>query len=536
MRDTSPRGDMLPNDLALSPNGRLIAYSRGRELRIRDVATQSDTLLLRGAVHTFMWSPRGDAILMGFRPTPADNRSVWAVQVDSLTGRMIEPIHHVSPLPINHAPIYSPDEQWVAFAEAIDGTASTALVVVPAQGGEARTLAVGPDIKDVRWTPDGRGVYFALFTDSSTSRRELRRIPRDSGPMVFVDTVRYAGNAFRDPATGRVAAYLETPPDISISDWATRATIAGVRERHPRGMQIVSLATGARRDAIDTTAEAGPSAWFTGSDRIASLVRERGRTSIVVSSVNGVALARIPIVRAPPPTTAPSTLALRVSPDGRYAAFVGESGETIELVDLRSRKQRTLTAVFGNARAPEGKGISDISWSPDSRHVRYIAGVWTPSWREARDARLDGTDVLIRRYSSTDIRPGPGTVLSPDGRETATIVRASRASGSASIALRSANDSTVRSIALTFHPLPTLDWYPDGRHILVLGRLQPGGVVNAYEVDLNTGTARGIVTTHSRRVDNLVSISPDGRYLAITNARVSTAQLLRLDYPIATAP
>ena len=62
IRDTTLNGSLMPQEAALSPRGTLIAYTTWDDLRIWNVRTHSNRVVLKGDSEGIVWSPAGDAI------------------------------------------------------------------------------------------------------------------------------------------------------------------------------------------------------------------------------------------------------------------------------------------------------------------------------------------------------------------------------------------------------------------------------------------------------------------------------------------
>src|SRR5206468_2607776 len=140
-----------------------------------------------------------------------------------------------------------------------------------------------------------------------------------------------------DAMTLRATAIFDVPRGISITDWSSRDAIAGVRLSRPRGLRIINLDDGRTRDLTGLDGEVGIPDWFAGGTKLAFIERRADKLSLVTMNADGSAR------RAYTFTTPPrfdgvglGDARLQVSPDGNYAAFLGESRETLEFLDLRS--------------------------------------------------------------------------------------------------------------------------------------------------------------------------------------------------------
>jgi hypothetical protein len=78
----------------------------------------------------------------------------------------------------------SPDGRYVATVSREAAAKATAVVLIPAGGGEPRDLIRATELSEVRhvmWAPDSRSVYFRKRVSTAESRAELWRVAIDSG-------------------------------------------------------------------------------------------------------------------------------------------------------------------------------------------------------------------------------------------------------------------------------------------------------------------------------------------------------------------
>jgi len=121
-------------------------YRRGQEFGPAQAQPEGNLVLFRS--HRSGWLNYWVVPLEGGEPRP-----IWAEEAD-----------HNSQKPFRGYAEWSPDGRFVAFTSNVDGT--HVLRVVPAEGGEARTL-VAPELGVVShpsWSPDGRRISYTLDT------------------------------------------------------------------------------------------------------------------------------------------------------------------------------------------------------------------------------------------------------------------------------------------------------------------------------------------------------------------------------------
>ncbi|MDT5059331.1 MAG: hypothetical protein QOF66_7697 [Mycobacterium sp.] len=591
---------VLPYEVALSPNGQLIAHygcanwSPTMCLRVWNTLTHEEVDLVTGPVHTYAWGRKGDVIVFQTHSGPLLYRgaelsrspAIWMMRLDSATGRPLEPPHLVASVSVNHGVFLSPNEQWIAFAQ-WHGSYVSSLTVVPAAGGTPRILASGVEVHSVRWSADGSALYFRAHSNSASRTATLYRTPLTGGGPVPIaemrpDPLNVGDGAWgvRDPATGRAVAYMAVPPAVETGEWEGlgawpgRHELAGVRYVRPRGLRIVSLASGKVRDLVDTTAEViGAPEWFA-DDRVAIIVRRDDRTALLTQYYDGRDARTYPLSHTG------NVNSLQISPDSRYAAFIGAGGGfgTVEVVDLASGQQRTLVTSaddFGSGSAPEGRGLGGLAWGDDSKNVFYISDIWTAT-PAVHELTLAGSDRTLRPlptfiYGSGPLsfpnpvgprfvefagarnfqgggavslvpidgalpkvvltQPALGGPLSPDRHTLAVQIASPNGQGGIQLKLISLDGSFERGLVLPFIALPGVKWHPDGQHLLVLGRPSAGGPVSVYSVPIN-GNPPSLVASIGSTREEALSVSADGRFMAVTVSGTPAATLLKLRYDV----
>ena len=132
------------------------------------------------------WSPGAQRIVFVSNreedPDATYREDVWVYRLNAGDGS--DPLLRLTDGPeTRSSPAFSPDGKSVAFLSATDGVyAISKLVVVPASGGEARSLTEDFDrsIRSFRYSPDGRYIYF-LYDDVGAGH--LARVRVDNGKI-----------------------------------------------------------------------------------------------------------------------------------------------------------------------------------------------------------------------------------------------------------------------------------------------------------------------------------------------------------------
>jgi Tol biopolymer transport system component len=163
---------------SLSPDGQQIVYQLSNEIRIFDIASQTDRFVFEtsaGGGPSF--SPDGKRIL--FQERIDDNTEICSVNIDGsgFTNITQSPSKDMTPA-------YSPDGSEIAFsANRAAGTTTFEIYVINSDGSEPRlvfgdrAMSVGPV-----WAPDGKSLLFANDREGGrTGNFELFSISLDGG-------------------------------------------------------------------------------------------------------------------------------------------------------------------------------------------------------------------------------------------------------------------------------------------------------------------------------------------------------------------
>lgn len=590
LRDTTLEGSQVPDEAALSPRGTLIAFNTDHDLRIWSTATHSSSILLNGWSESIVWSPAGDAIAFAHEDDQGNQEFIWTQRLNPTTGRAIGSPQRVSlSATTGNAGQFSPDGKLIAFPR-LDAGRRSSLVVVAANGGAERALASGFGVRRLRWSSDGSEIYYVASSDSARKTATLYRVALSGGASSTVHE--FSGNGdppaisadahlvgLPQPRTiegnsvvyadfsGKSIARIAYPGDVELSDWSGSYRVAGFRIVHPRGLRIVNVADGRSRELIDTTAEVIAAAWFADGRRIAAILVRDGRYALTTMNADGTNIRSLALAALPQHTydlPEPANARLQVSPDGRYATFLGHGRHSLELMDLTTGTQRTL------ARA---QFTLTPFWRADSKSIRYIRHEDSPSANETRgvhEVSLDGTDKIVRVLPRSKYPPiiwsydynavaawgaGASMIIPLDGKPDQVVARAPVHGGGAlsidrrtvalflgkdgvptrKLTLVSLPDSSQRDIDLPFLPFGPMRFSPDDRRTFIRGRDTAEGPMTIYSVPLDGGQPRAVATVDSRELAGVIELSPSGGSVLYSVAGTRRATFLALDFSDLTA-
>ena len=148
-------GGVLPYEVALSPNGRLMVYFGCASwttdicMMVWNTVTHEHHELVTGPVIPSLGG--GRATKSCFRPTSGlsaiaarsyrGSSAIWTIRLDSVSGEPMEAPHLVANAPVNHGVFFSPDQQTIAFAQ-WHGWYVSSVSVVPAAGARLESWRV----------------------------------------------------------------------------------------------------------------------------------------------------------------------------------------------------------------------------------------------------------------------------------------------------------------------------------------------------------------------------------------------------------
>jgi len=525
---------------AISPDGRWIAYSEGRFLRVRaaDGGPLVDLPAGEAQIRTIVWSPDNRTILAdGFQRqigwalydrVEGTRRPLWADR-DPLKGGKISDLRQ---------PSWSPDGRSIAAI--VNGRDAQELWTIAADGSSASAQRVAHRIAFPAWTP--RGEIACVTTADGRSRLTIPC----GGTIVKTDPdLDVYGSVAFSPDAGTVYLSLANPSG-TLDLWA--ASSSGGRAR-----RLTSFS----RDTYAPTVSSDGSVFF----KVQSY-----RTTVALAAASGGPSRALATFQSETPSWDPTGRLLgitygtwrRVVDDAHYPDIAQDAG-IIEVDPARPAAQASsvVHASMSEDQAlcwsPNGKWIafhshkdqSDDIWlrpaagETSPRRISFLgrgAEVGWPRWSpDGHWLLFDGASKSSHRsvmfVAGVDQETGQVTreavELSPAGAD-AEVSHAEWLADSAHIVViskegpgrhvittlaREGGDERVVHRFASEHDAPGLAVSPDGRHIAFIAPA-PDGFFQVFRMPLASGTPVQVTGDPSNKTQP--AWSPDGQQLAFT--------------------
>ena len=187
---------------------------------------------------------------------PGANRReqfVWVLPISATTGLAAQPERRVSTSP-GDVPAISPDGKWIAFARDDATGVGQSIVVAPTAGGNERVVAPAQPagIRHIRWTPDGKALYFGVNSPVPfTCAESCLSLARDAPGRASIRRVAIAGGAVTTVA-------LTNSPLLGLSPDGTMLVYGDTTKT---GRMLVSDAQGKRLDTLTLPSGQTPVGW-----------------------------------------------------------------------------------------------------------------------------------------------------------------------------------------------------------------------------------------------------------------------------------
>lgn len=355
------------------------------------------------------FSPSGDSVVFVWEGPHLDNLDLYRLEAGSS-----RPEHLTNHPRMDYSPAWSPDGKWIAFLRDLDGERS-AIVVMPAEGGQERTLTVvvSPPTsystfsvpgRSLCWMPDSttlvasdaiepgspHGLVSVRLQDGSIRRLTRGNGPRgDLSPQVSLDGSRVAflrggvaqtgaevwvAEISQDAGTLKRSRRLDlNRPWVDSIAWLAGATTLLVSAARtldgPREILRVELdRAGAVRSVEPLSLEGTEPAYSPARSRLLFVRHEVRRSSIWRLRMDSPTKVAAPPERIDVSTS--SNMDADISPDGSRVAFRSLRSGRPELWIASSE-----TAALKKAVELGAEGYGNPRWSPDGGALTFHARV-----------------------------------------------------------------------------------------------------------------------------------------------------------------
>jgi Tol biopolymer transport system component len=440
---------------AISPDGRWIAYSEGRFLRVRGVdgGPLADLPAGDAQIRNLAWSPDSRTVLAdGFR-TPngwalydrvdGTRRPLWADR-DPLSGAPVSDLRQ---------PSWSPDGRSIAAI--VNGRDGQDLWTIAADGSSASARHMAQRVAFPTWTPRGE-----IACVATTDGRARLTIPC-GGPVVRTDPDLdvYGSIAFSPDGATVYVTFANASGTLDL--WAAPA--AGGRAR-----QLTSFS----RDTYAPTVSAGGSVLF----KVQSY-----RTTVAVAAASGGPSRPLATFQSETPSWDPTGRLLgitygtwrRVVDDAHYPDIAQDAG----IIAVDPANPATQLSSIVHASVSEDQALC---WSPNGKWIAFH------SHKDQSDdvwLRPAVGDTPPRRISSLGRGAEAGWPRwSPDGKWLMFTAGASRTTHRPAMFVAGIDQVTgavtrdpvefsVRSVDVE---VSHAEWMPDSAHLVIIGKEGPG--------------------------------------------------------------
>ena len=420
---------------AISPDGRLVAYSAGNAARMRifirpvvggrTIPLSDDST----AVETHaQWSPDGTSLLFltrgGVSVAPALGGSSRPVVAQSRTARVM-------------SAAWSPDGNRIAFVR------GDSLFAVAVEGGEPHLVGAATSLHSCAWSPDDRWIacvsmnaesVFPGLTLGNIAPSAILLFPSSGGaPVQLVEPREFNQSPIWAPE-GRQLLFVSNrdgPGDVYAAAITASGHLRGALRRVTTGLGAISI----------------------------SLSGDAGHLAYAVYSARAN-IWSIPIPTGAPITDAQATQvttgnqvieAMRVSRDGRWLLYDSNlrGNADIYRIPIDGGEPEQLTSDPADEFAPD--------LSPDGRAVAYHS--WRTGTRDIEVKPLDGGPIdYLTATGAQESYP----VWSPDGQA---ILFYDQTVPFKLMLTRRTDDGGWTEPVPVAEPAVSGDWSPDGRRI-----------------------------------------------------------------------
>jgi Tol biopolymer transport system component len=415
LKKTQELPNVLPTDakveqLVITNDGQRTYYTTpAGDIWLYDHSSKTNSRVVTGNVWDVGVSPLRDALVYTRGGEIRQEEYLWLQPLDVKTGLASESPRRISEHTAD-VPSISPDGKWIAFARDDSTGVGQSVVVVPINGTDERVVAsaLPSSIGNIRWTPDGKALYFGVNQPVPfTCAESCLSIP-GGNPQV-------PGTIRRVSVDGGTVAVVATTgnPSPGLSPDGTKLVFADIKGNR---QVVVADASGRTLDTFALPSTQTLQGWSPDSRllTLASGVVRRLRTVALAVGSSRLLFETDGFVSG-----------LALSPDGKTVALLRSMDDRCEL--------RTMDAIDGTLRKAitlPDRGCGDsLTWTADQRQLLYtqyfppdrrpvitevdVASGQTKQLRDARPAELtwvlDSNAVIVAELSAAS---GPQRRLS----------------------------------------------------------------------------------------------------------------------------
>jgi Tol biopolymer transport system component len=519
---------------AISPDGRWVAYSEGRFLRVRPIGGGPLVDLPAGdaQIRHLAWHPDSRRILAGgelYEIVARTRQRVWP-NGGELSARDATDILRQA--------VWSPDGR--SLAAIVDGRDGTALWIVPADGGLAEVTKLATRASFPAWTPGGKVACLALVEGRSRVTIPCGQAPVHPNP----DLDAYGPIAFSPDGTTVYVGMANAGGTLDlravpVSGGRARRLTAFSRDSYAPTVAAdgtVLFKTQSYRTVVaDAPADGGP---------VRSLAAFQSETPSWDPSGKWLGItygtwrrvvddAKYPDIAqevgiisadADEPATKPSRIvhdsnsedqSLCWSPNGKWIAFHSHKDQSD---DIWLRRADGDAAARRISQLGRGAETGWPRWSPDGRwllfdgasrktkrSVLYVAGIDQETGNvsgEPREIDIPGLDAEISH----------GEWL-PDSEHIVAVVKEGAGRHAIVVVPRTGVDVRIVRQFASEHDAPGLGVAPNGREVAFIAPAVDG-FFQVFRLPIDGGEPRQVTTDPSNKTQP--AWSPDGRRLAFT--------------------
>jgi eukaryotic-like serine/threonine-protein kinase len=429
--------DGLEIQPALSPDGRLVAYSAGNSARMR--------IFLRpvGGGRTIPLSDDSAAVETGARWSPDGTQLLFltrgGVSVAPALGGTSRPVVAGTPAAVVRSAAWSPDGTAIAVAR------GDSLLVLPLAGGEARALGTAEDLHSCAWNPNGR--WIACVSHNAVSLQPGRNFGNIAPSAILLF-----------PTSGGVPLRLLEPDAVNESPtWSPdgrRLFFISSRDG-PRDVYAVTVTSSGRARGAPRRITAGVGALtlsLSADGTRLAYEAYSARANIWSLPVPGPGQPPVTDAGAVEVTTGSQVIeAMRISRDGRWLLYDSNlrGNADIYRIPIDGGPPEQLTAAPADEFAPD--------LSPDGRAVAYHS--WRTGTRDIEVKPLDGGPI---EYVTATPAQESYPLWSPDGTA---ILFFDQSPAFTLLVVRRTPTGAWDAPVVLLRPMASADWSPDGRMI-----------------------------------------------------------------------